>query len=454
MKLHFIAIGGSAMHNLAIALHHKGHVVTGSDDEIFEPSKGRLGKHGILPEKMGWDAKRIHRGLDAVVLGMHAQQGNPELERAKELNLNIYSFPEFLFEHAKEKKRVVIGGSHGKTTITAMLMHVLKARGLDFDYLVGAQLEGFDVMVRLSDTAPIMLFEGDEYLTSALDPRPKFHLYRPHIALLSGIAWDHINVFPTFENYLEQFRIFIELIEHDGALIYFNEDPELSRLAAESRPDLNKIPYALPAHRSADDKTIVTYEGREYPMHIFGDHNLANLNGAGMICQQLGIPMEKVLETMGTFKGAAKRLELVAKGAGTAIYTDFAHAPSKLKATINAVKNQFPGRKLLACIELHTYSSLSKDFLSHYAGTMDQADLPVVYFNPHAIELKKLKPIAVEEIIDAFKTPGLQVFNESNALKNYLLQQNWRNSNLLMMSSGNFDGIDLKKLSEEILNSE
>ncbi|MEA3476813.1 MAG: Mur ligase family protein, partial [Bacteroidota bacterium] len=393
-------------------------------------------------------------GLDAVVLGMHAKQGNPELEKAKELNLNIYSFPEFLYEHAKEKKRVVIGGSHGKTTITAMLMHVLKARGLDFDYLVGAQLEGFDVMVRLSDTAPIMLFEGDEYLTSALDPRPKFHLYRPHIALLSGIAWDHINVFPTFENYLEQFRIFIELIEDDGALIYFNADLELSRLAAESRPDLKKIPYDLPVHRSADDKTIVTYEGREYPIHIFGDHNLANLNGAGMICQQLGIPMDKVLEAMGTFKGAAKRLELVAKGPGTAIYTDFAHAPSKLKATINAVKNQFPGRKLLACIELHTYSSLSKDFLSHYAGTMDQADLPVVYFNPHAIELKKLKPIAVKEIIDAFKTPGLQVFNESNALKNYLLQQNWKNSNLLMMSSGDFDGIDLEKLSEEILSSE
>jgi len=451
MKFHFIAVGGAVMHNLAIALHLKGHTVTGSDDEIFEPSRGRLLNYGLLPDEEGWDPGRINADLDGVILGMHARVGNPELDKAKELNLQVYSFPEFLYEHAKDKKRVVIGGSHGKTTITAMLMHILKEEGLDFDYLVGAQLEGFDVMVRLSDEAPIMLFEGDEYLTSALDPRPKFHLYKPDIALLSGIAWDHINVFPTFDNYLEQFSLFIQRIEDSGSLIYYKDDHDLQKLVKHAGESINIIPYGIPEHRVEQEETIITYKEHDYPMQVFGDHNLANLQGAALVCQQLGIPYEKALEAMKGFKGAAKRLEVVNSGVTTTIFTDFAHAPSKLKATINAVKKQYSTRRLVACIELHSFSSLSKEFLSHYKGTMDKADVPIVYFNPHALKLKKLPAITLNDIREAFEIPGLNVFNDSADLKKYLLNQEWSNANLLMMSSGNFDGIDLQDLSASIL---
>lgn len=439
------------MHNLAIALKLKGHEVTGSDDEIFEPSKGRLKSHGILPDKMGWDAGRINPDIDAVILGMHARKGNPELEKAEDLNLKVYSFPEFLYEHAKGKQRIVIGGSHGKTTITAMLMHILMVEGMDFDYLVGAQLEGFDVMVRLSEQAPLMIFEGDEYLTSALDPRPKFHIYRPDIALISGIAWDHINVFPTFQNYLDQFRIFIEKIEDDGSLIYFKDDQELNNLVKQTKESVALIPYEVPAHRVHGDETIISFNHKDYPLKVFGDHNLANLQGAALVCQQLGITLERVLKAMQSFKGAAKRLEVVDSGESTTIYTDFAHAPSKLEATINAVKKQYPARRLVACIELHTFSSLSKAFLSHYRGTMDKADLPIVYFSPHALALKKLPPITLEDIQAAFNTDGLLVFNDPDALKAHLLDQDWHDSNLLMMSSGNYDGIDLKGLGKSIL---
>jgi len=452
MKFHFIAVGGSVMHNLAIALKLKGHEVSGSDDEIFEPSRGRLNSHGILPDKMGWDAGRISPDIDAVILGMHARKGNPELEKAEDLNLKVYSFPEFLYEHAKGKQRIVIGGSHGKTSITAMLMHVLMAEGMDFDYLVGAQLEGFDVMVRLSEQAPLMIFEGDEYLTSALDPRPKFHIYRPDIALISGIAWDHINVFPTYQNYLDQFRIFIEKIEDGGSLIYFKDDQELKKLVKQTKESVTLIPYEVTAHRIHGDETIVSYNDKDYPIKVFGDHNLANLQGAALVCQQLGITMERVLKAMQSFKGAAKRLEVVNSGESTTIYTDFAHAPSKLEATINAVKKQYPARRLVACIELHTYSSLSKAFLSHYRGTMDKADLPIVYFSPHALTLKKLPPITLDDIKAAFDTTGLLVFNDPDALKAHLLEQDWHESNLLMMSSGNYDGIDLKGLSKSIID--
>ena len=439
------------MHNLAIALHLKGHDVTGSDDEIFEPSNSRLEQHGILPEKTGWDPNRITTDLDGVILGMHAKQGNPELDKAKELNLQIYSFPEFLAEHAKDKKRIVIGGSHGKTTITAMLMHILREEGFDFDYLVGAQLKGFDVMVRLSDSAPIMIFEGDEYLTSALDPRPKFHLYNPHIALISGIAWDHINVFPTFQNYLEQFAIFIDKIEKDGTLVYYHDDIELQKLASESAREIKKISYSIPDYKVVDDSAVMDFQGEKYPMKVFGDHNLANLEGTAIICRELGIQRQKVLSSMTRFEGAAKRLELVREKENSSVFTDFAHAPSKLYATINAVKKQYPERKLLACMELHTYSSLSQEFLSHYKGTMDSADLPVVYFNPHAIKLKKLDPITRVDILKAFQNENLEVFDDSNELKAFLLQQNWKNTNLLMMSSGNYDGIDLQELADTIL---
>jgi len=447
MNLHFIAIGGSAMHNLAIALQQKGYHVTGSDDEIFEPSKSRLAARGLLPPTEGWVPEKITSQLDAVILGMHARADNPELIRAKELGVKIFSYPEYLYEQAKDKKRIVIGGSHGKTTITAMILHVLDKAGMDCDYMVGAQLEGFDVMVRLTEEAPYMIFEGDEYLTSPIDRRPKFHLYKPDIALLSGVAWDHINVFPTFENYLEQFIQFIRLIEPGGTLIFCREDAELNKICRETRDDIGVIAYGLPNYMIRHGTTWLETGKKNYPLQIFGPHNLLNLNGARFVCKQLGISDETFYEAISSFKGASKRLELVSEKDSFAIYKDFAHAPSKVKATIGAIREQYPGRKIVACLELHTYSSLSERFLHHYAGTMDEADRAIVYFNPHAVQLKRLPEITPGQIKTGFARSDLEVLNDSKKLQEKLLEEPRENSVFLFMSSGDFDGMDLKGLS-------
>jgi UDP-N-acetylmuramate: L-alanyl-gamma-D-glutamyl-meso-diaminopimelate ligase len=445
MNTHFIAIGGAAMHNLAIALHKKGYRITGSDDELFEPSRGRLQKLGLLPEQEGWYPEKITTNLDAVILGMHAKGDNPELIRAKELGLPIYSYPEFLYETAKNKKRIVIGGSHGKTTITAMILHVFQHAGIDFDYMVGAQLDGFEVMVRISD-APVMVFEGDEYLTSALDRRPKFHLYRPHIALISGIAWDHINVFPTFENYVEQFRTFINIIEKDGTLVYCAEDEQVCRIAKEARADITKLPYGVTPHRIEDGVTRLTTQKEEIPLLIFGQHNLMNLEGARLVCNSYGIDNETFYDAIRSFSGASNRLELIFKNEKTLVFKDFAHAASKLKATIAAVKRQYPQRPLVACMELHTYSSLSEQFLPQYKNSMEEADTAFVYFNPHAIALKKLPPITPEQVAAGFGTENIQVFTDSDLLWKRLKEIDFSGKNLLMMSSGNFDGKNIKEL--------
>lgn len=451
MKVHFIAIGGSAMHNLAIALHKKGYIVTGSDDEIFEPSKGRLGSYGLLPKAEGWDESNISNQLDAVILGMHAKSDNPELLKAQKLGIRIYSYPEFLYEQAKDKTRIVIGGSHGKTTITAMILHVLKINNVDCDYMVGAQLSGFDVMVRLTTDAPFMILEGDEYLTSPMDPRPKFHVYQPDIALLSGIAWDHINVFPTFENYVEQFKIFIDLISPGGALIYCNEDEVLKQICRAVRKDITCIPYFLPDYSVKNEKTIIHYQGNDYPLMIFGNHNLLNINGAKLICNQLGIDDKQFYHDIQSFRGASKRLELVARNESTNVFKDFAHSPSKLRATIKAVKEQYPDKRLVACMELHTYSSLRQDFLSHYKGCMDDSDEAIVYFNPHALQLKNLAQIDAGQIKEGFSNKELEIFSESDLLYKRLVTGDWKNSNLLMMSSGNFDGMNISELAARIL---
>jgi UDP-N-acetylmuramate: L-alanyl-gamma-D-glutamyl-meso-diaminopimelate ligase len=451
MKVHFIAIGGSAMHNLAIALHKKGYLVSGSDDEIFEPSKSRLAKWGLLPEKEGWSEEHIHSGLDAVILGMHAKADNPELLKAEKLGLKIFSYPEFLYEQAKDKKRVVIGGSHGKTTITAMILHVMRENNIDCDYMVGAQLEGFDVMVKLSEDAPFMIFEGDEYLTSPIDRRPKFHLYMPDIALLSGIAWDHINVFPSFENYVEQFTTFIKLIIPGGKLIFCNDDEELRKICPSVRADIELFPYSAADHAIKDGITYIQYNHKDIPMKLFGRHNLLNLNGARLVCNLLGIDDDHFYTSISNFKGASKRLELVMKNDRTSVFKDFAHSPSKLEATISAVKEQFPQRKLVACMELHTYSSLSKKFLSHYKGAMDLADEAIIYFNPHAIQIKKLPSISEKDILDGFSNQNLEIFNDSKLLWERLISETWKNKNLLMMSSGDFDGMDLSDLAERIV---
>lgn len=446
MRVHFIAIGGSAMHNLAIALHKKGYRVTGSDDEIFEPSKSRLASYGLLPATEGWDPYRINSDIDAILLGMHAKADNPELIRAKELGLKIFSYPEYLYEQSRDKKRVVIGGSHGKTTITAMILHVLKHAGIDCDYMVGAQLDGFEVMVRLTPEAPVMVFEGDEYLTSPIDRRPKFHLYKPDIALLSGIAWDHINVFPTFENYLEQFRIFIQQITPGGSLIYCSEDPELCSLSAHARTDISAIPYGVPTHTVIQGITILHTSSGDYPLKIFGKHNLLNLNGARLVCRELGVSDNCFHEAITTFKGASKRLELVSGEARRLIYKDFAHAPSKVKATLDAVKVQYPNRHVVACLELHTFSSLSEAFLSHYKGALDAADTAIVYYSKHALELKRLPPITADQVRAGFANPRLEVFTDSEALLKRLKSDQQPETVFLMMSSGNYDSMELGEI--------
>lgn len=452
MRVHLIAIGGSAMHNMALALHEKGFTVTGSDDEINEPSKSRLAKKGLLPEAIGWFPEKITNDIDAVILGMHARADNPELLRAKELGLKIYSYPEYIYEATKDKTRIVVGGSHGKTTITAMILHVLKFNKVDADFMVGAQLEGFDTMVKLTKEAKVAVIEGDEYLASPIDRRPKFHLYHPNIALLSGIAWDHINVFPTFENYVDQFKQFVNLIVDGGSLVYCSEDKELVRVAETSgqKNNVRKSPYSVPPNKIVNGTTYLMVNGQKIPLLIFGDHNLMNLNGARMVCNAVGITDEQFYKAIQSFKGAAKRLELVYKSEGFNFYKDFAHSPSKLKATTAAVKQQFAGRYIVACMELHTFSSLTEEFLNEYKGAMNTADEAIVYYNPHTIAHKKLKPITEEQVLKAFDRNDLKVFTESAAVVNYLKSKNWNNSVLLMMSSGNFDGVDFNQLAQEV----
>lgn len=450
MKVHFIAIGGSAMHNLALALHEKGYEVTGSDDEIFDPSKSRLEAKGLLPEAYGWFADKITTKLDAVILGMHAKADNPELLRAQELELEIYSYPEFLFEQSKHKTRVVIGGSHGKTTITSMILHVMHYHNKEVDYMVGAQLEGFDTMVHLTEANDFMVLEGDEYLSSPIDRRPKFHLYKPNIALLSGIAWDHINVFPTYENYVDQFRIFLNCITEGGAIVYNTEDPEAKKVVEESTQLIKKYAYGTPQYEVVDGETLLETPEGPMPIEVFGKHNLNNLEGARWICQLMGVDADDFYEAIATFKGASKRLEKIAETNGTVAYKDYAHSPSKVKATSTAVKNQYPDRRLLACLELHTYSSLNPEFLSEYQGALDAADTAAVFYSPHAVEIKKLDPISEAQIADAFQRDDLKIFTNPEDFKSFLFAQNFENTALLLMSSGNYGGLNFEEVAGQI----
>lgn len=442
-KVHFISIGGAVMHNLALCLHNLGWQVSGSDDEIFEPSLGRLKSAGIAPEEFGWYLEKITSDLDVVILGMHARSNNPELLQAKELNLNVYSFPEFVSEHAKNQTRIVIGGSHGKTTTTAMVMHILKECGYSFDYLVGSIIDGYDTMVQLSD-APYIVIEGDEYLNSALDPRPKFHFYHPQLAQLTGIAWDHINVFPTWENYVEQFRIFIQQLPAGAPLAYFQEDETLSLLCKE-RKDLKLLPYACPEFKIENGRTEVHDQNMVYPMHIFGKHNLENMAGALELVKQIGIQKEDALKAMQSFKGTARRLELIAESGEFKAYRDFAHSPSKLKATVQSVRTQYPNHKLIAVFELHTFSSLNKTFLDEYHQCLNGADTAIVYFNPEVIAHKKLEALDPEEVCEAFGG-NVQVITDSAFLDEFLKAQSYDMGVLLLMSSGNFNNLNFDYL--------
>lgn len=443
MKIHFIAIGGSAMHNLALALAEKGYQITGSDDAIFEPSRSRLDKKNILPPKMGWFPEKITPDLDAVILGMHAHEDNPELQKAKELNLKIYSYPEFLYEQSKNKTRVVIAGSHGKTTITSMILHVLNYHHIEVDYMVGAQLEGFDTMVKLTHHNEFIILEGDEYLSSPIDSRSKFLLYKPNIALISGIAWDHINVFPTFANYKQQFVAFVNSISPGGALIYNEEDPEVKEVIGKSENYLKKFPYHTPAYTIKNEKVYVHTEQGEIQLSVFGRHNILNMEGARLICNQLGLQDEDFYEAIISFKGASRRLEKIYETPEYVVYKDFAHAPSKVSATVKAVKENYQNKTLVTCLELHTYSSLNPEFLQQYKNSLEGADQAIVFYSREALKIKRMQPISEDFIIKSFGYPHLKVFTEPESLEEYLKNLNKDNSVFLMMSSGNYGGMNL-----------
>jgi UDP-N-acetylmuramate: L-alanyl-gamma-D-glutamyl-meso-diaminopimelate ligase len=450
MNIHFISIGGSVMHQLAIALKRKGYQITGSDDEIFEPANSNLEKEGLLPQAFGWFPDRIRASLDAVILGMHAKEDNPELTKAKELGVSIYSFPEYIFKESTNKTRVAVGGSHGKTTTTSMIMHVLKQVGKKFDYLVGAKLEGFDQSVDITD-APLIICEADEYPASIIEKRPKFHFLFPHISIITGIAWDHINVFPTFENYLEQFKIFIDKIEKGGHLIYNESDEVLKKLVEENRrPDVEYHAYDVPVHSIKNGVTKISFEGKEKDLKVFGNHNLLNIHAAWLVCKELGVSVEEFLNAISSFTGAAKRLELLSKKDGTIVYRDFAHAPSKAKATIEAAKQQFPGKRLIAVFELHTYSSLNAGFMKEYEGVMDGVDEATVFYSKHALELKRMPELDKSSIEAGFQKNNLHVFNTRKELENWLNQLDYKNSVVLFMSSGNYEGIDIVDFAKKI----
>lgn len=447
MRVHFIAIGGAVMHNLAIALHKKGYMVTGSDDEIFEPSKSHLAQYGLLPKTEGWDAGNITGKIDTIILGMHARAENPELLRARELGIRIMSFPEYLYEQTKTKKRIVVAGSHGKTTTTAMIMHVLKYAGKKFDFMVGSSIDGYDTMVGLSDDSEIAVFEGDEYLTSPIDRRPKFHLYMPDIAVLNGISWDHMNVFPTFENYIEQFRIFAEKITPGGCLIYFDGDPEVKKIALASEEKIRKIPYKVHGYFQNKAGFFAATHNRVVPLKIFGEHNMQNIAAAREACFAAGISEDSFYEAIESFEGTSRRLQKIFEDERGLAYFDFAHSPSKVKATVEAVAARYPGRQIVACLELHTYSSLNIDFLPHYKGTLDKASMAIVYFSPHAIQMKKLPPLSPEKVKEAFGMEDLMVFDMSDDLFSFFKTEKFRDPVFLFMSSGDFDGHSLSSIS-------
>ena len=446
MRTHFIAIGGAAMHNLALALHNKGYQVTGSDDAIFEPSKSRLEKKGLLPVEFGWFPEKITSDIEAIILGMHAKADNPELLKAQELGLKIYSYPEFLYEQSKNKTRVVIGGSHGKTTITSMILHVMHYHNIEVDYMVGAQLEGFDTMVHLTHENDFIVLEGDEYLSSPIDRRPKFHLYQPNIALLSGIAWDHINVFPTFENYVEQFEIFVNQITKGGILVYNEEDETVKKVAEETTNIIRRLPYKTPSYSVEDGTTLLDTPEGPMPIEVFGAHNLNNLSGAKWICQNMGVDEADFYEAIASFKGASKRLERIAESKGKVAYKDFAHSPSKVSATTKAVKAQYPNRKLVACLELHTYSSLNAEFLKEYEGALDAADVAVVFYSPDAVKIKQLEEVSYDQIAQSFQRDDLIIYTNPAEFKDFLFNYDLNNSALLLMSSGNYGGLNFDEV--------
>lgn len=451
--IHFISIGGSAMHNLALALQQQGYVITGSDDEIYEPSRTRLQNHNLLPAEMGWFPEKITAALDAVIVGMHARKDNPELARAQELGLPIFSYPEFIYQQSQQKQRVVIAGSHGKTTITSILLHVLKHHQRTFDYLVGAQVDGFETMVKLTADAPLIVIEGDEYASSPLDARAKFLHYQPHIALISGIAWDHVNIYPTWDLYVDQFEMLAEAMPKAGILVFDESDDMLDIIGQKQRTDITEIPYQAHPHEIVDGQTfLLTKQGQKVPVLLFGEHNMKNIAGAIAVCDRIGITEEQFYQAIPTFKGAARRLEKVAEKGNRILFRDFAHAPSKVEATTQAVNQQYPERRFLAVVELHTFSSLNKAFLGQYKGCLDAADQAIVYFNAHTLAVKQLEMISPDDVISAFERPDLRVFTDTAELQQYLTLQHDAAEVFLLMSSGTFGGLDINAVASQLID--
>ena len=452
MRIHFIAIGGAVMHQLAISLHLQRHAISGSDDEIYNPALSNLNKHKLLDQDFSWNSNRINKDIDIIILGMHAKANNPELLKAKELGITCMSFPEFIYEQSKNKQRVVIGGSHGKTTITSMIMHVLKESGKKFDYLVGSKIKGFEVMVSLSTDANLIVIEGDEYLASTLDPRPKFHLYHPDIAVISGIEWDHINVFPSFDNYMQQFYTFTKMVSDKGSIIYSNDDKNIKEIISKYTGKTKLIPYHALPHNIKNGKTHVLFNDVPIPIEIFGEHNMKNMSAALKVCQQLGVADESFFASISSFSGAAKRLETVFDNGKTSIFRDFAHAPSKLRATVDAVKKRNPERKLLAVFELHTFSSMNKSFLHQYKNSLNKADHAILFFSPHAFKLKGLELFNKEDLFNGFNNRDIEIFEYSDILFEHLQKHIKQNMNILLMSSGDFDGIKIELLFDILKN--
>jgi UDP-N-acetylmuramate: L-alanyl-gamma-D-glutamyl-meso-diaminopimelate ligase len=450
-QVHFIAIGGSVMHNLALALHHKNIKVTGSDDEIYEPAAGKLKAAGLNPN-IGWDANQLHEELDAVILGMHAKEDNPELLKAQELGLRIFSFPEFIREVSANKQRIVIGGSHGKSTITAMIMHVLKSAGKTFDYLVGAEIDGFELTVQISDAA-IIIVEGDEYLASKLDPQPKFLKYDHHIGIISGIKWDHKNVFPTFEDYAKQFDLFADKTPKAGSIIFCEEDNLANIVGAKDREDVRKIPYAAHDAEIREGETYLkTKDHGLVKISVFGKHNLQNIKAAQEVCDILGVPADKFYTAIASFKGAKNRLELLAENNGLRVYRDYAHAPSKLKATVNALHHQFKDQKICVAYELHTFSSLDKEFLKEYKDTLKHADVAMVYINPDNLKIEGGRKLNEADIKSSFNSPEIQLFENENELRAAMENQKGEVATFAFLSSGHFGNLDLIESAKKLVN--
>ena len=312
--------------------------------------------------------------------------------------------------------------------------------------MVGAQLEGFDTMVHLTEDNDFMVLEGDEYLSSPIDRRPKFHLYQPNIALISGIAWDHINVFPTYENYVEQFEIFIKCITNGGILVYNEDDSEVKRVAEAATNPIRKLPYKTPNYKVENGITLLETPEGDMPIEVFGAHNLNNLAGAKWICQNMGVDEAEFYEAIASFKGASKRLEKIAESKNKVAYKDFAHSPSKVAATTKAVKEQYPDRKVVACLELHTYSSLNAEFLKEYEGALAFADVAVVFYSPDAVKIKQLEEVTYEQIAKAFNREDLIIYTNPTEFKEYLFKLNLDHAALLLMSSGNYGGLNFDEV--------